>query len=58
MADVPHLLKSIRNCFLTQSIILPDSIVRDANLWFSMANLRQIYRGFFATGQGANFAPR
>ena len=32
MADVPHLLKSIRNCLLTQSIILPDSVVANAHL--------------------------
>jgi hypothetical protein len=32
MADVPHLLKSVRNCLLTQSILLPAAVVSDANL--------------------------
>ena len=42
MANVPHLLKSIRNCLLTQSIILPDFVMADANLQSNVVNERQV----------------
>ena len=42
MADVPHLLKSIRNCLLTQSIILPDFVMADANLQSNVVSLQPI----------------
>lgn len=42
MADVPHLLKSIRNCLLTQSIILPDSVVCSANLTSNVVSLQPV----------------
>ena len=42
MADVPHLLKSIRNCLLTQSIILPDFVVADANLQSNVVSLQPV----------------
>ena len=42
MADVPHLLKSIRNCLLTQSIVLPDFVVADANLPSNVVSLQPV----------------
>ena len=45
MADTPHLLKNIRNCLLTQSIVLPDFIVQSSNLpskYVSMEHIRQL----------------
>jgi len=32
LADVPHLLKNIRNCLMTQDIILPPEVLRQHNL--------------------------
>ena len=45
MADTPHLLKNIRNCLLTQSIVLPDFAVQSSNLpskYVSMEHVRQL----------------
>jgi hypothetical protein len=42
MADPPHLLKSIRNCLLTQSILLSDYVVSDANLPSNIVSLQPV----------------
>ena len=45
MADTPHLLKNIRNCLLTQSIVLPEFAVQSANLssrYVSIEHVRQL----------------
>ena len=42
MADPLHLLKSVRNCLLTQSIILPPSVVVEKQLPSSEVNMQHI----------------
>jgi len=45
MADTPHLLKNLRNCLLTQMIVLPPSTVVKAGLphnQVSMEHVRQL----------------
>lgn len=42
MADPPHLLKNIRNCLLTQTITLPDEIVRANCLPSNIVSLKHV----------------
>jgi len=42
LADPPHLLKSVRNCLLTQNIILPHSLVTHEQLPSNIVSLDHV----------------
>lgn len=54
MADPPHLLKNIRNCLLSQTILLPDETVRVNGLPSSIVSLQHV-RDLIAIQDGLEF---
>jgi len=42
MADTPHLLKNVRNCLLSQDIVLPESVADSASLTSRTVSIRHV----------------
>ena len=42
MADMPHLLKNVRNCLLSQDIVLPESVADSASLPSRTVSIRHV----------------
>jgi hypothetical protein len=44
LADVPHLLKNVRNCLLSNDIILPRDVVNEFCLPTNIVSIRHIHK--------------